>query len=82
MRVVTLFTDAPEMLVHCKHYGQAYFDFLRANQSLILLGGGLRNEEGGAYVGGLWAMEVESLERAKTIIEQDPTTYLSFELMN
>ncbi|CZF86244.1 YciI family protein [Grimontia marina] len=72
MRVVAVFTDTPEMLEYRKQHGQAHLDFLRANQSEILVGGGLRDEEGGVYVGGLWIMEVASLARAKAIIEQDP----------
>ncbi|WP_394209057.1 YciI family protein [Enterovibrio calviensis] len=72
MRVVAVFTDIPEMLEHRKQYGQAHLDFLRENQAEILVGGGLRDEEGSDYVGGLWIMEVDSLARAKAIIESDP----------
>ncbi|WP_028021957.1 YciI family protein [Enterovibrio calviensis] len=72
MRIVAVFTDTPEMLAHRKQHGQAHLDFLKANQSEILVGGGLKDEEGGAFVGGLWIMEVESFARAKAIIESDP----------
>jgi hypothetical protein len=32
----------------------------------------LRQEHGGAHVGGLWVFEVETKERAVALIEQDP----------
>lgn len=36
------------------------------------MAGGLRNEAGGAYVGGLWVFEVANRERAVELIELDP----------
>jgi uncharacterized protein YciI len=36
------------------------------------MAGGLRNQHGGPYVGGLWVFEVQSRERAVALIEQDP----------
>jgi hypothetical protein len=38
----------------------------------IALAGGLRDEPGAPYVGGLWIMEVASKERAVQLIEGDP----------
>jgi uncharacterized protein YciI len=38
----------------------------------IKMAGGLRNEHGGPYVGGLWVFEVKSRERAVELIETDP----------
>ena len=37
-----------------------------------MIAGGLRNEPGGAFSGGLWVMEVASKERALQLIAQDP----------
>lgn len=36
------------------------------------MAGGLRDEHGGPYVGGLWVFEVVSRERAVALIEADP----------
>jgi hypothetical protein len=49
-----------------------HIEYLRAHRSEILIGGGLREEVGGAFVGGMWVFEVESKERAVALIENDP----------
>jgi len=36
------------------------------------MAGGLREEHGGSYVGGLWVFEVSSRERAIELVESDP----------
>jgi len=36
------------------------------------MAGGLRDEHGGPYVGGLWVFEVASRQRAVELIEADP----------
>jgi uncharacterized protein YciI len=46
--------------------------FLEANRAEIPMAGGLRDEQGGPYVGGLWILEVANKERAVALIEQDP----------
>ncbi len=46
--------------------------YLRANLAEIRLGGGLRESDSQAFVGGLWVLEVQSRERAVQLIENDP----------
>ncbi len=50
----------------------AHLAYLESNRDEILMAGGLRNEHGGPYVGGLWVFEVSSRARAVALIEQDP----------
>ena len=50
----------------------AHLAFLDAHRDEIPMAGGLRNEHGGPYVGGLWVFEVDSRERAVSLIESDP----------
>ncbi|MEM7210258.1 MAG: YciI family protein [Pseudomonadota bacterium] len=72
MRIVALFDDAPEMMAHRAEHKQAHVDYIRANQSEVLIGGGFREDEDGAFVGGMWVMEVSTKERAKQLVEADP----------
>lgn len=50
----------------------AHLEFLEKNREEIRMAGGLRNEHGGTYVGGLWVFEVSSRQRAVELIESDP----------
>ena len=52
--------------------GAAHLDNLRQHHAEILIGGGLRQEAGGVFVGGLWVLEVRSRARAIELIESDP----------
>jgi uncharacterized protein YciI len=72
MRYVAIFDDAPEMLAVRREREALHFEYLRAHRSEILIAGGLREEVGGAFVGGMWVFEVESKERAVALIENDP----------
>ncbi len=72
MRFVAIFHDTPEMLAVRREREPLHLAYLRLHQSEILIGGGLREEAGGAFVGGLWIFDVESRERAVTLIENDP----------
>lgn len=72
MRFIVLFEDTPEMLDVRQSREPAHLAFLEANRREIPMAGGLRNEHGGAYVGGLWVFEVSSRERAVELIESDP----------
>lgn len=72
MRIVCIFADKPEMNEHRKIYGSDHLAYLKENQDEILIGGGLRDEPNGSYVGGMWVLEVESFQRAKELIESDP----------
>jgi len=72
MRWIAIFTDTPAMLAVRAQHAQAHLDFLNQYASEIVLAGGCRNEADGAYVGGLWVLEVENRARAVALIEQDP----------
>lgn len=50
----------------------AHLVFLETNREEIPMAGGLRDEHGGPYVGGLWVFEVATKERAIELIESDP----------
>lgn len=72
MRFVVVFEDSPEMARVRSTTEPAHLDFLEANRTEIPMAGGLRNEHGGSYVGGLWVFEVPSRARAVELIESDP----------
>ena len=50
----------------------AHLQFLEQHRDEIPMAGGLRDEPGGPYVGGLWVFEVTSKQRAQDLIESDP----------
>lgn len=50
----------------------AHLKFLETYRDEIPMAGGLRNDHGGPYVGGLWVFEVASRQRAVELIEADP----------
>ncbi len=72
MRYVAIFDDAPAMLAVRREKEALHLEYLRTHRSEILIGGGLREEAGGPFVGGMWVLEVESKERAVSLIENDP----------
>jgi uncharacterized protein len=72
MRWVVIFEDTPEMLAIRKEREAQHLAYLQLHEDEILIAGGLRDEPGGAFVGGLWVLEVGSKERAVQLIEADP----------
>jgi uncharacterized protein YciI len=72
MRFVVIFEDSKEMVAVRSTAEPAHLAFLEANRTEIPMAGGLRNEHGGPYVGGLWVFEVASRQRAVELIESDP----------
>ena len=72
MRLVVIFNDKPGMMEHRALNEKAHFGYLDQHCSEILVGGGLRNEPGASFVGGLWVLEVESFERAEELVQNDP----------
>ena len=51
---------------------QQHVAYLQSHADEILMAGGLRQEHGQAFVGGLWVFEVASRERAEELITSDP----------
>ncbi len=72
MRLIVIFEDEPPMAEVRARLEPAHLAFLEAHRDEIKQAGGLRNEPGGAYVGGLWVFEVASKARAIELIEADP----------
>ncbi|WP_342130157.1 YciI family protein [Hydrogenophaga sp. OTU3427] len=72
MRFVVIFEEGSEMVPVREAHEPAHLAYLEQHRAEIRMAGGLRNHHGGPYVGGLWVFEVESRERAVTLIEQDP----------
>lgn len=72
MRFVVIFEEGAEMITVREAHEPVHFAFLEQWREEIRMGGGLRNQHGGAYVGGLWVFELTSRERAVALIEQDP----------
>ena len=72
MRFAVMFEEGPEMVPVRAEHEPAHLAYLEAHRDEIVMAGGLRNEHGGPYVGGLWVFEVPSRERAVALIEQDP----------
>lgn len=72
MRFIAMFDEGPEMVPVRETHEPAHLAFLEQHQDEIKMAGGLRNEHGGPYVGGLWVFEVASRERAVELIEADP----------
>ena len=72
MRFVALFEDNNAMADIRRRREQDHFAYLRNHASEIIVAGGLREEAGGAFVGGLWVLEVPSKTRAKELVENDP----------
>lgn len=72
MRFVAIFEEGPDMLAVRNTHEAAHLAYLEQHRDEIRMAGGLRNEHGGAYVGGLWVFEVTSRERAVQLIEHDP----------
>jgi hypothetical protein len=72
MRFAAIFEEGPEMAPVRAEHEPAHLAYLEAHRDEIVMAGGLRNEHGGPYVGGLWVFEVSSLDRAVALIDQDP----------
>jgi uncharacterized protein len=72
MRFIVMFEDSPQMAEVRSTREPDHLKFLEEHHTEIPMAGGLREEHGGSYVGGLWVFEVRSRERAVELIEQDP----------
>jgi uncharacterized protein YciI len=72
MRLIVLFDDTPPMAAVRRRLEPAHLAYLREHVGEILIAGGTRDVPGGAYVGGLWILEVASKDRAAQLVEGDP----------
>lgn len=71
-RWAVTFSDKPEMAALRAARGAAHLDFLRARRDRILIAGALRDEPGGAFVGGLWIVEAQSRDEIMAMLAEDP----------
>lgn len=72
MRFVAIFEDTPAMALVRREREEMHIEYLRTHCDEIVIGGGLREQQGGPFVGGLWVLEVASRERAVQLVEGDP----------
>ena len=72
MRYVVIFEERAEMVDVRRDKEPAHLQFLERHRAEIPMAGGLRDEHGGPYVGGLWVFEVRDRSRAIELIESDP----------
>jgi uncharacterized protein len=72
MRLIAIFEDTPAMPDVRARLEPAHLEYLRAHVGEIVLAGGLREAPGAGYVGGLWILEVASMERAAQLVHNDP----------
>ena len=72
MRFVVIFDDSTEMADVRNRLEPDHLRYLEEHHAEIPMAGGLRNEHGGNYVGGLWVFEVANRARAVELIEGDP----------
>ena len=72
MRWIAYFTETPEMMAIRKERQELHLEYLRRHEDEILIAGGCREVPGGAFVGGLWVLEVANKERAIQLVENDP----------
>ena len=78
MRLVVIFEDKPQMMEHRAKNEDRHFAYIEKHHQEILVGGGLRTEQNGAFVGSLWILEVDSYQRAEELVVNDP--YFNAEL--
>lgn len=53
-------------------HAQAHFDYLAEHAAKIRIGGGLRDNPGEWFVGGLWILDGVSRDEAVRLCEDDP----------
>ena len=72
MRWIAFFSDTPDMMEIRRVRQDLHFEYLKKHESEIRIAGGCRETPDGAFVGGLWVLEVHSKDRAVELIENDP----------
>lgn len=72
MRFVAIFEDSPEMDSVRRTSEPDHLAYLETHRREIPMAGGLREQHGGPYVGGLWVFEVDSKQRAIDLVDSDP----------
>jgi hypothetical protein len=71
-RWAVMFSDGPEMAAIRAEREPAHLAYLDAHREMILMAGGLREEPGAAFLGGLWIVEAPTRADVAALIERDP----------
>jgi uncharacterized protein YciI len=73
-RWIAIFEDNPESSAGWvrKKHAEDHFAYLAEHRDRILLAGGLRNDPGEWFCGGMWVMEVRDRAEAAALCEDDP----------
>jgi uncharacterized protein YciI len=73
-RWVAIFEDHPEEQAGWvrRDHARDHLNYLDRHRDRILIGGGLREEPGAWFCGGLWVLEVASRAEAVALCEADP----------
>jgi len=72
MRYLAMFEDRADGAAIRAVHTEAHQAFLRRHKGKLRLAGAVREEAGGAAVGGVWVFDVESKAEADAIVRQDP----------
>lgn len=73
-RWVAVFEDHPAEIGGCirRDHDRAHFEYLAKHADTIRIGGGLRDNPGEWFVGGLWIIDGVTREEAVRLCEEDP----------
>jgi uncharacterized protein YciI len=72
MRWVVIFDDAPDMMSVRREREPLHLAFLEQHRDSIRIAGGLRENPGGSFVGGLWVVEADSRDQVDALVAADP----------
>ena len=71
-RWIAIFEDDASAGAVRTKYRDAHFEYLARHAAKIRVAGGLQDNPGDNWVGGLWVFEVDSREEAARLCEDDP----------
>ena len=72
MLFIARFTDKPDIAERRAELLDEHFAWLAANDDKVLLAGSVREDVGGASLGGLWIIEANSKAEAEQVYQTDP----------
>jgi uncharacterized protein len=71
-RWIAIFEDNEEAAWVREKHSKDHFSYLQDHSAKICIAGGLRENPGGPFLGGLWVMDVLSRDEAARLCENDP----------
>ena len=72
MLFILKFTNRPERLSEVGKYYPAHVEWLKKNESVVLVPGALRTEPDAPPVGGLWIVRADSKAEVEALFQTDP----------